>query len=158
MSRMIHWLAWAYNPLHLRWIIYTTLPYTDMVCQFTLMFFLCFHLPDGMWDWPTQLLNIQSGFKQSRRLDSSVSNTINTQVNMYNSALLVIGSNKAMHNNIQKNITFPIPAIICVVNETCVGFWRQMFAHTSASCLPEPVFQALNITLTSSPLNTRREV
>lgn len=61
MSRMIHLLAWAYNPLHLRWIIYTTLPHTPLGWHRLSTHsdvFPHFHLPDGMWNWPTQLLNM----------------------------------------------------------------------------------------------------
>lgn len=56
MSRMIHLLAWAHNPLHLRWIIYTTLPRTPLIWHSLSVHsdvFLYFHLPDVMWDWLT---------------------------------------------------------------------------------------------------------
>lgn len=89
MSRMIHLLARAHNPLHLRWIIYTTLLYTPLSWHSLSIrsdVFLDFHLPDVMWDWLTQL-TIQTGLSQSRRLDSSASNTLNKQVNTCSSDL-----------------------------------------------------------------------
>lgn len=50
MSRMIHLLAWAHNPLHLRWIIYVTVRRAAaVVCQLTLMFSFTFTFPDEMW-------------------------------------------------------------------------------------------------------------
>lgn len=78
MSRMIHLLAWAHNPLHLRWIIYTTGPYT------ALSWHSLFHLPDVMWDWLTQLLDKTSQILQT----SFTSNVINKQVKTYVSAQL----------------------------------------------------------------------
>lgn len=116
MSRMIHLLAWAHNPLHLRWIIYTTLPYTPPSWRSLSSHadvFLDFHLPDVVWGWLAQLLNIQSGSNQSRRRDSSISDTINKQVDTCNGARLA----RATH----KNVPFPIPPIIWVVNEKSVN-------------------------------------